>query len=167
RLRSPIAFRPTSRRIDWRSVAWRQYAAWCGRGRSIRAALSDLELWCARTSECPYDELYAEFGAILSAEEQNRLTSFAFQKDKHAYLLAHALKRSAIAAFRGVSASSLVFHVATGGKPVVEGGPEFNLSHTSRDDAGVAVVVLSDDEAVGVDIETIERGSEIAELLSR
>ncbi|MEX1118891.1 MAG: 4'-phosphopantetheinyl transferase superfamily protein [Terrimicrobiaceae bacterium] len=67
-----------------------------------------------------------------------------------------------LANYSGVPAPSLKLRRAPFGKPYLEGGPHFNLSHS----AGATAVAISHDE-VGIDIEHPERRTSALELAKK
>lgn len=93
----------------------------------------------------------------LSEEERERHARFVFEQDRQSYLAAHAMLRLALGGYRGP------FAVGAHGKPFLEEGPEFSLSHTR----GAAAVALSASMPVGVDVENVERSNDWRNLLRR
>jgi phosphopantetheine--protein transferase-like protein len=128
----------------------------------------DFDIWCAVSADCPYAALRDRFLATLSDDERENEQQFVLDADRHLYLLAHALTRLALAASSGHAAERIEMRTRDGGKPYVEGGPEFSLSHArNADGVGAAVVAVSRIGSVGIDLEPAERAGEIAELVSR
>ncbi len=95
--------------------------------------------------------------ARLSAEEIARAGRFVFPRDRQRYIAAHAALRQLLAQrlSNGVKAEPepLTFVAGRHGKPALAAPTRlhFNLSHSH----GVALVALSDDCELGVDIEQI------------
>ena len=93
---------------------------------------------------------------ILNEEELQHFRKFRQEKDRVAYIAAHALLRCALAQRLSVPPASLTFERDRRGKPVLR-IPEnrkidFSLSHTD----GMVAVALSEKGSVGVDIEVID-----------
>lgn len=90
---------------------------------------------------------------LLSAEEDARFARFHDDRDRHAYLLAHALTRRALSSRAAIAPQEWTFAATEFGKPFVSSpaGPrlEFNLSHTR--DAVACAVARS--HPVGVDVQ--------------
>lgn len=106
--------------------------------------------------------------ALLDAAELARSKRFAFERDRHTYIAAHALGRVLLSSWAGGTPQAWRFAVGDHGKPeavVPEGAPRLrlNLSHTR----GLAAAVLSEDHDVGVDVEWLDRKSPTMELAQR
>lgn len=97
--------------------------------------------------------------ALLDAGELDRYHRFHFERDRSRFAVAHAEMRRILGAYLDRPPSSLRFRANRFGKPEIEGEAaiRFNLSHTSGLDpvSGVAVLALSLDTEVGIDIEEI------------
>ena len=83
---------------------------------------------------------------LLDEERRSRLYRYRQQEDRMRCLAAGLMLRCV---FGKQAAARLSF--SRFGKPTMPGGPDFNLSHS-----GDKVVLLTDEQAVGVDIERIE-----------
>ena len=100
------------------------------------------------------------FAQLLTADERQRASSFAFERDAHRFIAARAMLRTLLADRLGRSPHELRFDVEPGTtKPrlVTSGSAAvaFNLSH-SADRALVAIAEGSAPPALGVDLELIE-----------
>ncbi len=84
----------------------------------------------------------------LSPAERARAARFLRPADAVAYRAAHAGLRAILGAVTGTDPAALAFQTTAQGKPVLPGGPAFNLSHAGGW-AALAVAPV----AVGVDIE--------------
>lgn len=105
---------------------------------------------------------------LLEKSELERAARFHFERDRHAYIAAHALTRALLCTATGLSPSSWRFTTGPFGKPeaiIASGQPRLrvNLSHTR----GLAAAVLSVDHDIGVDVEWLERSTDIAMLSKR
>jgi 4'-phosphopantetheinyl transferase len=89
----------------------------------------------------------------LSPAERARAARFVHQRDARRYRSAHRALRRLLARDRGCDARDLAFEIGPWGKPALAGTQpcRFNLSY--RDDS--ALVALSEDLEVGVDIERV------------
>lgn len=85
---------------------------------------------------------------LLSPAERARAARFVRPADAVAYRAAHAGLREILGAITGQAPAALAFEISAQGKPLLPGGPAFNLSH-SGGWAALAVAPV----AVGVDIE--------------
>ena len=103
--------------------------------------------------------------ATLSAGETDRARRFHFERDRTAYVLAHAAVRQILSEYSGVSPQQLEFVVGPAGKPSISpalnaAGIEFNLSHSGE----FALVAATGGAAVGVDIERWDHRVEFLQL---
>lgn len=94
--------------------------------------------------------------AMLSADERARMQRFHFEHDRHTYLVAHALVRTALSRYAACAPSAWTFTTNAHGRPEIAPGHcarplRFNLSHT-RGLVAVAIALARD---VGVDVENL------------
>jgi 4'-phosphopantetheinyl transferase len=97
--------------------------------------------------------------SVLSADERARAARFVFPRHRDAYIVQHATQRALLARYTGTAPSQLVFEHGPHGKPRVA-GLEHNLSHA----ADAALLAVTHDLAVGVDIERMDAGLDIVAL---
>ncbi len=88
--------------------------------------------------------------ASLSPEERARAERFAVPYAGSRFIAARGMLRQVLAALRGERPADLPIRTAPQGKPYLEGGPHFNLSH-SYHRALLAVAAFP----VGIDIESV------------
>jgi len=93
---------------------------------------------------------FAAHWASLSPDEQARANRFAVPLVGPRFVAARGMVRQTLAALRGERAGDLLIRTEPNGKPYVEGGPHFNLSH-SEHRALLAVAAFP----LGVDIEAV------------
>ena len=113
---------------------------------------------------CPAQ--WRRLGSLLDDTECRQARRFRFEADRRAYVLAHGLRRLALAAWLKVPAASLRFGAAAGGRPQLltpAHRPVF-FSHTHTREA--VLVALSPDAAVGIDVESTQGSLISAELLA-
>ena len=91
--------------------------------------------------------------ALLAPDEIARAARFRFDRDRHRYIRARGALRQVLGQAMDRAPESLVFTYGDRGKPALEDGPAFNLSHSG--DRGV--VALGGDAPLGVDIEKCGR----------
>jgi 4'-phosphopantetheinyl transferase len=104
----------------------------------------------------PPAERATHWCVCLDSAERTRATRFRFHEDRHTYIVAHWLLRTALASVGGRPATEWRFVVEKLGKPRIDpvaGLPElqFNLSHT-RGFVACAVCVGAE---IGIDVETL------------
>ncbi len=132
-----------------------------------RLALDGCHLWWAETAGVDAVGL-ERCREWLSDEERGRLGRFVFERDRHVFLLSHAMLRDVLHRYLGEPRAAWRFVTTAGGKPVIE-FPKlsrrvtFNLSHSQ----GVALCGVAIDREIGVDVEDMERPVEFVELANR
>ncbi|MGN7614485.1 4'-phosphopantetheinyl transferase family protein [Magnetococcales bacterium HHB-1] len=102
----------------------------------------------------------------LSDEEKKRAKRFRFEKDRHAFILSHGAMRACLAIHLKCAPELIQFKTGSHGKPalVAEKTPyRFNLSHAH----GWAILAISLNHAVGVDLEKIRRLDSLLDLAHR
>ena len=104
------------------------------------------------------------YAALLSADERERLQRFHFEKDRHTFLVSHALVRKTLSKYADIKPAAWRFTKGGQGRPELvrsAGVPQlrFNLTHTQ----GLAACVVTHDSACGIDAERISaRGNPLA-----
>jgi len=106
--------------------------------------------------------LDAPRAVILSTEEQARAARFHFERDRIHWTHARSALRAILATYVNAPAGDLRFVYGPHGKPAVD-GVEFNMSHSR----GWALIAVTRDVPVGVDLEVIRENVDIAKLLRR
>jgi len=124
---------------------------------------SDIHLWTVGIGEGQPPDVLRARAALLTPDEAQRADRFLRPADRDRFVLARAALREILAQYVGRSPSALVLGTGPHGKPMLiagdgagDGGaserlPEFNVSHSGD----IAVVALTADQAVGVDLEQI------------
>lgn len=115
-----------------------------------------VQIWTACPGE-PDDAQWGELALLLDATEQVRAGQFRREADRRAYVLAHALRRAALARTLAVDPDEIaISHEATG-RPVLTSpsapGDIFFSHSRSRDAVACAVTRAA---PVGIDIESID-----------
>ena len=129
---------------------------------------SELHVWWIRPGSVRTSGHLQRFHALLSADEQDRCRRFVHPDDRHTYLVAHALVRTALSSYTGTDPAAWVFSAGRYGKPEIAGPSgvppiRFSLSHTT-DLAAVALSIAND---VGLDVEHQERAVDCLGLARR
>jgi 4'-phosphopantetheinyl transferase len=124
-------------------------------------ASRQVDLWIARTD---VDARTCEkWLGVLDAQERGRASSLVFEADRRRYIASHAFARRVLGGYRAQAPHGLSFRRGPYGKPGLDGGPEFNLSH-----AGVlALLAVGGSRAVGVDVERVRPFDDALALASR
>lgn len=86
---------------------------------------------------------------LLSDAEQAHLTGYRFREAAERYVVTRSLVRAVLGDRLGLTPRDIRVTRTDTGKPVVTGGVHFNVSHSGE----LILLALSDERAVGVDIE--------------
>ncbi len=107
----------------------------------------------------------AALGRLLSADERQRAARFRFPDDRDRFVVARGRLRLVLACAGAGPPDRIRFAYGRHGKPSLAMQPElqFNLSHT----ADVAVVAVTENAAVGVDVEELHRGRRLEQAAHR
>ena len=111
--------------------------------------------------EVPAEEL-EELRGVLSAEERMRADRFRYERHRRRFIVAHARLRNVLGLVSDRRPTSLEFRHGKHGKPFLDGGPSFNLSHSGDR----FLIGVSTSGRVGVDLE-VERPVREMEALAR
>lgn len=131
-----------------------------------RGADDGCEVWTAAPQLASDPHMAKRFLAILSTDERARMDRFYFERDRRAYLVAHALARLALSACAPETApADWRFAADARGRPEIAAtrNPRrlrFNLSHTD----GLVACVVTREIDCGIDVELAERNSDLAAL---
>ncbi|WP_282119258.1 4'-phosphopantetheinyl transferase family protein [Ruegeria atlantica] len=87
----------------------------------------------------------------LSVDEIQRAKRFVKPRDKYMYIAGRARLREILAQYLGVTAESVAIDYGPNGKPMLNAGPHFNLSHSD----GRAILAVCENTGIGIDIEQI------------
>jgi 4'-phosphopantetheinyl transferase len=106
-----------------------------------------------------------ELKEILSPDERARAERFRFDKDRNQFIESRATLRLLLSQYLNVSPAGLTFSKTAHGKPALakgqsQGGLRFNLSR--RD--GLALVAVTRDREIGVDVELIQADLPLFEI---
>ncbi|HXZ39380.1 MAG TPA: 4'-phosphopantetheinyl transferase superfamily protein [Terriglobales bacterium] len=113
------------------------------------------------TAQNRLDSLYN----LLDHEEQERAWRFRVPAPREQFVISHAFLRLALSKYLQIGARDVRFRVSEYGKPELTNNSEvrFNLSHTD----GAAVLAITCNRAVGVDVERVREDVEAVELAQR
>ncbi|HEX8092146.1 MAG TPA: 4'-phosphopantetheinyl transferase superfamily protein [Blastocatellia bacterium] len=124
---------------------------------SLTAVRDEVHVWLLALDQPP--SYIQSLKAILSADEQDRANRFHFQKDHDHYVVARGTVRTILGRYLRTGPGRLRFSYTYYGKPALEKEFEgeslrFNLSHSH----GLALLAVTRDRELGVDIERIRPG---------
>ena len=106
---------------------------------------------------------------LLNQEEQERAARFKFPAPRNQFVISRALLRQVLGRYLRIEAREVQFHSSTNGKPElatpsgVHVDLRFNLSHT----AGAAVIAITRQRQLGIDVERIRMDTNALELAAR
>jgi 4'-phosphopantetheinyl transferase len=125
--------------------------------------LGEVHVWSLRLDVGPAERV--RLGELLSADEAARARRFVRASDRDHWVCAHGLLRQVLSRYTGLRAPQIAFERAVGGKPRLAGGagPHFNLTHAD----GLALVAVSADREVGVDVERVRPMDGLGDLAAR
>jgi 4'-phosphopantetheinyl transferase len=116
------------------------------------------------SADHPLDESLA----LLSEDERSQANRFAFPEIKRRYVLAHAGLRIVLAEYIPEKPGAMRFEINAFGKPALaqgttHGNIQFNLSHSGE----LALVAVTRDRPIGVDVEWIKPLADHLKIASR
>lgn len=125
----------------------------------------DVDVWLVSLESDPESGPAGAPEWLLSADEKLRAARFRFEADRARWSRARSALRTILAGYTGIPAADLQFVPGPHGKPgLVGAGPiEFSLSHA----CSWAMVAVTRDVPVGIDIERVRDNVDIAALLRR
>jgi 4'-phosphopantetheinyl transferase len=126
-----------------------------------------VQVWTAQPAELD-EAQWPALGLLLDEAEELRSRQFKMAQDRRAYVLAHALRRAALACALAVAPHEIVVSHEAGGKPVLAGpaakGAIF-FSHSRSRDA--VVFALSHAAPIGIDVASVDTANADFDLLAR
>ena len=106
----------------------------------------EIHLWSASlATDC------AHVVPLLSEDERERAGRFVFERDRRRFIAARGWLRALLGRYRDIPGAQLRFGYGPKGKPFLEGGPHFNLSHSGE----MALFAFCAAEEIGVDLEAV------------
>jgi 4'-phosphopantetheinyl transferase len=130
-------------------------------GSAIKMGLNEAHIWLAHPENIGSPELLSRYMALLSEDEREQQSRFHFERDRHIYLVAHALVRCTLSRYAELKPHEWIFQRNKYGRPnvaleVCDLPLCFNLSHTE----GLVACAVALDREIGVDVEFLERRGE-------
>ena len=105
------------------------------------------------------------FLQLLSIEERERAGRFVFEKDRGRFIVCRAALRTILGGSMHIAPGQIRISANRYGKPYLsdpEGGIRFNVSHSH----GLAVIAVTLDREIGVDLEFVDRDFDISSIPS-
>lgn len=100
---------------------------------------------------------------LLSEQEQAHLAVYHFREAAERYVVTRSLVRAVLGERLSISPRSIQVSRTDTGKPVITEGVQFNVSHSGD----LILMALSDERAVGVDVERKREVQRVEALLQR
>ena len=130
--------------------------AWPDRDRVSDLKPGRVDVWLIRLQDGDWDR--DSCWPVLSEQEQNRSRRFKHPGAREEYVISRGLLRILLSEYVGIAPSDLVFRTAPRGKPFLASDeglpvPEFNMTHSH----GVGLYAFATGQAVGIDVEMVER----------
>src|SRR6478672_6554505 len=116
-----------------------------------------IEVWTAQPDRVGVTACNALAG-LLDVHETERAAGFRFDADRQAFIVAHALRRLALACAIGVDPGDLRFTTGLHGRPLLVGAdagtPAFSLTRSR----GLVACAVGHVPSLGLDVETVRPG---------
>jgi len=127
----------------------------------VRDMSNAVHVWVADVDTLQVDDTSVDH--MLCPSEQARAQRFAFADLRRRYRISRAALRTVLAYCTGRRAAGLVFSLLPHGKPVLEGGPEFNVSMSGP----MLLIAVGSRAPLGIDIEVITDFEDMDRLCQR
>ena len=132
--------------------------------QSFQLASDEVHVWTVALDVT--SETSADLYATLTREERDDVARFRFERDRQRFIAAHGALRDVIARYLETQPERISYAYNAFGKPAL--GPEFdgrlkfNLSHSN----GFALIAITADSDVGVDVEHVRAHADFAAIAS-
>ncbi len=136
---------------------------------SIELGPGDVDIWCCFYDDVRDPELLAAYEALMAPDERVRHRRLIFARHRLQFLVTRALCRWALSRYAPVAPGAWCFASGAHGKPAITAPvvrPQiwFNLSNTQ---GLVACAVSAAHEFLGVDVEAVDRKTDLHGLAER
>jgi len=116
----------------------------------------EVHIWFSTPEAITDPGQLADYMSILSPQERERHQRFYFAKDRHSFLVSHALVRKVLSTYVDVDPADWQFSAGRHGRPEIAGPAgvsalRFNLTHT----AGLTGCLVTLDADCGIDAELV------------
>jgi 4'-phosphopantetheinyl transferase len=117
---------------------------------SGEGAAGHAEVWSARVDSATASSVPRDW---LDDTERTRAAGFRFERDRRRFVDRRAFLRRVLAGYLGVEPNAIRYRRGPGGRPELD--PRRGISFTTSHADGLAVVAVSLDRIVGIDIEHV------------
>src|SRR3954453_19890942 len=145
----------------------------CGHTSEYRAGMTQtlshgtVHLWYTLTDGIPPALALDEYSGLLSPEERTRHARFLNERAQHEYLITRALCRTVLSRYAEVALTDWRFRANEWGRPEIDipelGHLRFNLSNTR----GLVACAVALEGEIGVDVEALDRVSDLLGIADR
>ncbi|MGH9667769.1 MAG: 4'-phosphopantetheinyl transferase family protein, partial [Bryobacteraceae bacterium] len=153
----PLA-RTGSVQFAFRRMPLELISSWSAPHDRMTLGASDLHVWRAALNVEPATA--DRLGALLSADERAHARRFYFDRDRLHYAAARGVLRALTGRYLGIAPAAVAFRYGSHGKPYVDAGLSFNLSHSH----GLALYAFARQGDIGIDVERINPEFNVEEI---
>lgn len=107
----------------------------------------EVHVWRGSLSRPPAE--VARLRGLLARDERDRANRYRFERDRSRYIVGRAALRLLLARYLGAEPDELEIRYGEFGKPYLDDGPSFNLSHSGP----VALYAFAAAGELGIDVE--------------
>lgn len=130
------------------------------------ALKKETHIW--RVNLDPPADTVDKLACVLSSDERKRADGFYFNKHRRRFIVCRGVLRHILKHYLQIDAEEIVFDYTARGKPVLAAdnnsyGLSFNLSHSSE----LALVSITRERSVGIDLEILRSGIKSKQLARR
>lgn len=135
---------------------------WLRPPADLRLQNQEVHVWRATLDRSP--ALTQFFAKSLSVDEQTRADRFHFEHHRQRFITGRGILRSLLGRYLQIAPDQLQFNYSDQGKPSLANQTlQFNLAHSQ----GLALIAISLDRPVGVDLEQIRAIADLNALTQR
>jgi 4'-phosphopantetheinyl transferase len=129
---------------------------------------NEVHVWFSTPEDITDPGQLADYISILSPDERERHQRFHFEKDRHSFLVSHALVRKVLSTYVDVDPADWQFSAGRHGRPEIAGPAgvpalRFNLTHT----AGLTGCLVTHGTDCGIDAESITRRGDLQAIAGK
>ncbi len=126
---------------------------WKGLADPIALRKGEIDLWRVDLERDPAD--MESLFELLSDDERARANKYVFSRDRGHFIACRATLRKILGEYLNIAPEKVTFSVRRYGKPYLSGVGQdlkFNVSHSK----GIAVIAVTQNREVGVDVEFVD-----------
>lgn len=133
---------------------------------TLQLSAAYIDIWFCQLQQLATD--INKFYALLTDKECQRAERLKIEWQRQQFVITRGYLRQRLAWLIGTEPKAIAFTYLEHGKPVLNqqqqhSGITFNVSHTQ----GLALIAISQENSIGIDIETVNRSIDIEKLVQR